>query len=245
MIRTTQRKILRKALITSVSLLLAVSCAPDSVPKGTIRLHFQATVGGEPLIFDRFLYPNPGGEGRYKIRSFLFYMSNVKLIGESDSHIESDSYHLARFDNANNTFTLELTDVPRQKYDRLEFAIGVDETANSSIESVGDLDPNSRMAWSWDVGYKFVLFEGGLDVGEAVLPLVYHVGFDESYTPVAFELSPFQEEASVNSIHFTVDIRRLFSGTSRIDMASLSTVKFDRQDARAIAGNLPRMISLK
>ena len=37
---------------------------------------------------------------------------------------------------------------------------------------------------------------------------------------------------------------RLFKGTSTIDMAELSTVKFDKRDAHAIAGNFVPMISL-
>ena len=242
---TIQRKYLLIALIILASSLLAVSYSlfiTRSVE--TVNLHFEAVVDGDPVVFDQLQYSNPGGEGQFKIRSFLFYLSNVKLIGDSENYIEADSYHLARFDNGN-AFTIELSDVPRQRYERIEFSIGVDETANNSIKPIGDLDPNSRMAWSWDVGYKFLLFEGGIELNEALLPLVYHVGFDENYKSMAFNLDQARYEGPLKSAYFKVDIMRLFTGATTIDIAELSTVKFDKLDAQVIANNYARMIALK
>jgi hypothetical protein len=36
-------------------------------------------------------------------------------------------------------------------------------------------------SWTWEVGYKFVLFEGTLVRGNGSVPLVYHIGFEENY----------------------------------------------------------------
>ena len=44
------------------------------------------------------------------------------------------------------------------------------------------------MAWNWEVGYKFFLFEGVMDLGKTFLPLGCHVGFDENYKTSAFDL---------------------------------------------------------
>jgi hypothetical protein len=43
---------------------------------------------------------------------------------------------------------------------------------------------------------------------------------------------------------FTVDVMALFTGKVTIDMTALPNVKFDRDDARLIAGNYREMISL-
>ncbi len=232
--------------ITLAALLLAVSYAfLNTRSMETVSLYFEAVVDDDPLLFDQLLYPNPGGEGDFKIRSFLFYLSNIKLIGDSENYIEADSYHLARFDNENNSFTVELDKVPRQRYERIEFSIGVDATANNSINSIGDLDPNGRMAWSWDVGYKFILFEGGLDLNEALLPLVYHVGFDENYKSMAFNLDQTSYDDRLQAAYFKVDIMRLFTGATTIDMSELSDVKFDKTDAQVIANNFEKMITMK
>ena len=120
----------------------------------------------------------------------------------------------------------------------------MDEVANSSIESVGDLDPNSRMAWSWDVGYKFILFEGGLSLEDELVPLVYHVGFDENYRPRSFKLDEPLFAQRSDSLTFKVDVMKLFEGASTIDMSALSNVKFDRSDARLLAANYETMITL-
>src|SRR5262249_50709953 len=143
----------------------------------------------EPLIFNAARYRNPGGEGRFKVRDFQFFLSNIRLLGASGAYAEPDSYHLVRFDGAEPGFVILLRDVPHRNYERIEFGVGVDAAANKSLAQRGDLDPNGRMAWTWEVGYKFVLFEGLLERGDVRQALVYHVGFDESYTLVSTALN--------------------------------------------------------
>src|SRR5262245_5726711 len=153
-----------------------------------LALYFHPFVGPEPLVLNEGRYPNPGGEGRFKVRDFQFFLSNIRLVSATGAYVESDSYHLVRFDGEEPAFAIVLNDVPRRNYQRIEFGIGVDAAANRSLESRGDLDPNGRMAWTWEVGYKFVLFEGTLLRGDASIPLVYHVGFDENYRIISTEL---------------------------------------------------------
>jgi hypothetical protein len=132
-----------------------------------------------------------------------------------------------------------LRDVPRRDYERIEFGIGVDAAANRSLTPRGDLDPNGRMAWTWEVGYKFVLFEGALVRGNASDPLVYHVGFNENYRLVSTELHGEPLDSRTARLDFRVDILRLFQGSATVDMAALPDVKFDRADAALLARNLP------
>jgi len=208
-----------------------------------LSLHFHAFVGPEPLVLDQIRYPNPGGDGQFKVRDFQLFLSNLRLVGDAGAWAETDSYHLARFDDAGDGYVIVLPDVPRRDYDRIEFGIGVDAAANRSIEARGDLDPNGRMAWSWDVGYKFVLFEGALVLGETQYPLVYHVGFDENYQLVSADLEPGLLKGRDARLDFRVDVRRLFEGSATVDMAALPNVKFDRADAALLARNYGDMVS--
>ena len=169
-------------------------------------------------------------------------MSNIRLVSKDGVHEPPESYHLARFDNPTVSCEILLEGVPARDYERVEFALGVDADANGSLQSAGDLDPNGRMAWSWEVGYKFVLFEGALQVEEQVIPLVYHVGFDENYTPLSFTMDASVDPMSTTTLEFSVDVLQMFQGLETIDMATLSNVKFDRGDARLIGGNLSRMV---
>ena len=209
---------------------------------GTLTVELRAVVGDEPLTLNQVRYDNPGGAGRFKIRAFQFYLSNLRLVSPGGEYNEPDSYHLARFDNADNSYRIVLNGVPRRVYERIEFAIGVDPAANKSIAPIGDLDPNSRMAWNWEVGYKFILFEGGLELDDALVPLVYHVGFDENYKTVAIHLEePLFDEAQA-SLSLNVDVMKLFTARSVVDMTALSSVKFDKADAKLIADNYAHMI---
>jgi len=149
-----------------------------------------------------------------------------------------------RFDSASGKYLITLDDVPRQNYQKIEFGIGVDAAANGAITLSGDLDPNGRMAWSWDVGYKFVLFEGGLVLGDTQYPLVYHVGFDENYKQVSLELDLSLFDDPDARIELRTDLLQMFDGVQTVDMAVLPNVKFDRTDARLLADNYARMMSL-
>ncbi|MFB3077988.1 MAG: MbnP family protein, partial [Lysobacterales bacterium] len=141
-----------------------------SLQPATIHLRFTAGVGDKALVFNEPLYANPGGRGVFSVRDFLMYLSNIQLVGAAGTYNVPDSYHLARFDNASNTYEILIEAVPRDTYSRVILSIGLDEEANGSIATVGDLDPNSRMAWNWEVGYKFVLFEGFLLVDGDKMP---------------------------------------------------------------------------
>ena len=180
----------------------------------------------------------------FRIRDFQFFISNIELLGEKGVYRVPDSYYLARFDNSSTSYQIDLANVPQDWYSAITFSIGVDEVANGSIISVGDLDPNSRMAWNWEVGYKFLLFEGALIDGDTIRPLVYHVGFNENRKTLRFNLPEEVAPDSSDALLFTVDVLALFTGKNTVDMVALPNVKFDRDDARLLAGNYGTMISL-
>jgi hypothetical protein len=206
-------------------------------------LYFHPFVGPEPLVLNEFRYPNPGGEGHFKVRDFQFFLSNIRLVTASGAFAESDSYHLVRFDGEEPAFAIVLHDVPRRNYERIEFGIGVDAAANRSLVARGDLDPNGRMAWTWEVGYKFVLFEGALLCGNASDPLVYHVGFEENFRLISTELPREPLNSRPARLDFRVDVLRLFQASTTVDMAALPSVKFDRSDAALLARNFAAMVT--
>ena len=208
-----------------------------------LTLRFHPCVGAESLVTNELRYANPGGEGSFEVRDFQFFLSNIRLTGQTSAYAEPDSYHLLRFDGAQATYVIRLTDVPRGDYDRIEFGIGVDSAANRSIQPRGDLDPNGRMAWTWDVGYKFVLLEGTFVRDGVRKPLVYHVGFDENYRQISTGFDSGLLGMPDANLDFRVDLLRMFVGHATVDMAALSTVKFDRNDAALLARNYADMIS--
>jgi hypothetical protein len=208
-----------------------------------LALYFHPFVGPHPLVLNEGRYPNPGGEGSFKVRDFQFFLSNIRLLSATGAYAEPDSYHLVRFDGEDSAFVIVLHGVPRRSYDRIEFGIGVDPAANRSLASRGDLDPNGRMAWSWEVGYKFVLFEGALLRGNASEPLVYHIGFAENYRLISTDLRRKPPDNGRAQLDFRVDILRLFQGSINVDMAALPSVKFDRADAALLGRNFTHLVT--
>jgi hypothetical protein len=208
-----------------------------------LALYFYPFVGQEPLSLNEGRYLNPGGEGRFKVRDFQLFLSNIRLVSATGAYIEPDSYHLVRFDSDEPTFRIVLHGVQRRNYERIEYGIGVDVAANRSLAQRGDLDPNGRMAWNWEVGYKFVLFEGTLLRSDASDPLVYHVGFAENYRPISAALPRDAFDSRTVRLDFRVDILRLFQGSTNVDMAALPSVKFDRADAALLARNFAAMVT--
>ena len=215
-----------------------------SLQPASVHLRFIAVVGDEELVFDEHLYANPGGRGKFSVRDFLMYVSDIQLVGAEGTYSVPDSYHLARFDNESKTYEISIDQVPRDSYSRVTLSIGVDQEANESFAPVGDLDPNGRMAWNWEVGYKFILFEGSLVVDGERRPLVYHVGFSENRKTLHFDLSDPELVWSPEGLEFEVDLMSLFEGPQTIDMQELSSVKFDSTDAGVLASNYASMISL-
>jgi hypothetical protein len=202
------------------------------------------SVAGQALVFNRAIYANPGGEGLFRIRDFQVYLSNIVLHGADGNFEEKDSYHLVRFDGPGGQFNITLKDVPASEYSSITFSIGLDEKINTSIQSIGDVDPNSRMAWNWEVGYKFMLFEGALLTNETLIPLVYHVGFAENRRDVSIAFETPLRPGTQSVVALILDLMVPFSAESTIDMRTLSTVKFDRTDAAQLADNYAGMVSL-
>ncbi len=239
----SRRKIWVLTFLVTLTLAGAAGWWYRSHQPGTLVLRLHATADHEPLVYNRFDYDNPGGDGQFRVRDFQFFVSNIRLVSKDGVYEPVETYYLARFDNPAVSYEIVLNNVPARDYNQVEFALGVDAEANGSLRSVGDLDPNGRMAWSWEVGYKFILFEGALQLNEHVIPLVYHVGFDENYTPLSFSMGAPVEPLSTSVIEFSVDVLQMFKSHQTVDMATLSSVKFDKDDARLIAGNLTQIIT--
>ncbi|ARD42970.1 MbnP family protein [Colwellia sp. PAMC 21821] len=244
-------------LILAATLVVAIAWH-RTLPQD-LTLRFHPYVGDKPLVLNNQSYKNPGGDGEFTIRDFQLFISNITLAFPNNTINEEESYHLVRFDGDSTFDQIVIPSIKIQNLRKLSLGIGIDPKANGAILFSGDLDPNSRMAWNWQVGYKFLLVEGTLALRESQLPLVYHIGFDDSYTELNFDITP---EINVKNgvINFNIDLRRLFQKSSKkakslkkqeskqdieyIDMSEMSHVKFSPRDVKAIAIGFQDFISM-
>jgi len=255
---TVNKKIVLGGILLLALMLVVVSILLRPAPQD-LTLRFHPFVGDKPLRLNTQSYKNPGGEGEFTIRDFQLFISNIVLSFPTNPIYEQESYHLLRFDGKNTFGQLVIPKINLSNLSQLSFGIGIDPKANGSLMFSGDLDPNSRMAWNWQVGYKFLLLEGTLTVNNQQLPLVYHIGFDESYSELNFDLA--KEDMTGNGvINFKIDLRRLFQSSDTdskqltnlkpankveyMDMSEIPHVKFSPDDVKAIAAGFHDFISL-
>ncbi len=232
-------------IVGLISVLLLISVAivwHNTVPK-QLTLRLYPFLGSQPLVLNNEKYHNPGGEGVFTIRDFQFFISNLVLRSKRNNYTELESYHLARFDVGKAYYEIVISEISVSDFQQLVFSIGIDSTANGTIVIAGDLDPNNRMAWNWQVGYKFLLLEGSLYSQMKQQPLVYHIGFNESYTRLKFPLNS-TIVSNDGIIKLKVDILALFDQAEPIDMNEIPKVKFDPEDVAKIAKGFQHFISL-
>lgn len=234
--------------IKSILIVALIQSCTTSPKYQTIVLSFRANVDGHPLVLGSERYQNPNGMGEFTIENFKLYVSNIVLIDlpTGNVHKEKDSYHLLRFDSQEGVYNVTIDSVALTDFDSLYFFIGVDSAKNTSIDNVGDLDPNSQMAWNWNVGYKFVVMEGNYyKQGDGrPTPLVFHIGFSENYRQLTFKIDS-RYVRSNEPINFDVNISAMFGAPNKINFDTLSSVTFNRSKARLVAGNFANMVHLR
>ncbi|WP_299703907.1 MbnP family protein [uncultured Pontibacter sp.] len=226
-----------KLLFTLALALPLASCSDDEdePATGTVQVAVQHTVGSQGLQADE-TYTSPSGDS-YMVQKLRFYLSNVKLISQDGRTVytQPDSYHLITLDGKAG---FSLDEVPAAVYTKMEFAIGVDEARNHSIDQFGDLDPSNDMVWDWTTGYKFLSLEGLYTGDTKNGGLVFHIGEDSNYKVFTLELpQPLDlRQRPTGNLRLVTDVNELFRNPHLIDFDELNTA-MGGENARKIVEN--------
>lgn len=188
-----------------------VACSSDEATETqSLTLTFQVMADGEMVDFETGKYQTEAGQ-QMSFERIRVYLSQVKLLGENDQvvYTEPESYHLLSFDATNGTVSFTLDEVPvgNDPIVAIQMGVGVDATANSSIDQVGDLDPTNGMAWDWNTGYKFLLLEGRYFPKDDELgkEIKMHIGTDKNYFVQTWTLETPWSQTAAHTIPFVVD----------------------------------------
>jgi hypothetical protein len=223
--------------------LACISCKKEHTPvlKGNVHLNFIHEVNGQPLLLADKQYTNRAGNN-YRVEKIKYYMSNIELV-KADGAVTKipDSYYLIEETGLDKRTLLELKNVPVATYASLSFMIGVDSARNFSTEMVGDLNPNSDMAWNWVSGYKFLLLEGKfITPTQATGALVYHIGGNSSLRRITFNSIanglPVQA-GKTSELGIGADINQIFDSKNSIDLNQTNAVMQPGLEASKIADN--------
>lgn len=230
--------------------------APTPTPNnpattGSVALHFENMVGDSALVLNTQNYVNANGD-TFKISKFDYYISNIKLLKAGVvKYAEAESYHLLKQSDLT-SLEFNLSGVPVDNYDAIQFMIGVDSTRNVSGAQTGALDPANGMFWSWSSGYIMLKFEGSSPQSPNSGNLLLHVGGFSGVNSSLRIASPAFSGATANvsetvtpEIHFKVDVLEMFTTPTNTNFATSHTVHMPGAAAKAIADNYADMITVE
>lgn len=232
---------MKQLLYLALFAIVLVSCKkdkpdpdPDPIdPAGqtTLRIKINAFYENEPLVFGQ-TYHNISN---YRVnvtdlRMYLAHIYGVRSGGETVSFSDIEFANLT-----NGEVTLSLGTVPSGNYSEFGFGLGVPEEMNSPanpnfsiavFSSDHPLSQNNGMYWTWQTGYRFVIFDGKYDTdpdgtGLLIPGYSFHTGKDESYRNVVFPNASFTVEANKqNTVYLDLHVDRFYySETDTIDLA--------------------------
>lgn len=134
-----------------------------------------------------------------------------------------------------------ILEVPKGRYSKIGFTVGVDSIYNVTGVQTGDLDPAKAMFWTWQTGYIHVKVEGNSPQSKAPFKkFTYHIGgYKHPFnTNRRITLDYTNNNRPVN---INVDLQPLFNVISVKDNAGIMS---PNQAAINMADALPLMFSL-
>ena len=215
----------------------------------TIKIHFINMVGKSPVVLGSTAYINPFRE-KYTITKLKYYVTNVSLIGNSDSMKENDSYHLVD-ENVKESQSFSFN-VPAGNYNSLQFLLGVDSLHNVSGAQSGDLDPTKDMFWTWNSGYVMAKMEGNSPASKLVnQKYEYHIGGYAGPYNVTKEIELKLGEKSVNiaagktiEIFIIANIEAWWQNPNNIKISETAIITTPGKNALAMSQNYSKMFSI-
>lgn len=248
--------------IASAIATLFASCSKetsfDNNTTGKVKIKFDHIAHGKKFVLDTELYTNNSGE-TYTVSMLKYYISNIKLTkinGEVYEVPQKDSYFL--IDESKTESLQPIISVPEGEYRSLQFNLGIDSATNvQPLEGrLGVLDiANNDMYWSWNSGYIFFKLEGSSTAATSQdKKFRYHIGlYGGMNSPtvnnnkiIKLDLTnagtaKVQQNLSAD-IHLITDIGQVFNGSTKISIASNSTV-MTTGPHQAIANNYAGMFT--
>lgn len=202
---------------------------PPACPEcGTLRLHVVPEWEGAPLtLFSEYTNVT---DYRTTVELLKMYFSEIRLMSSSGSVPVTD---VALF-NLDGPRQAEWS-VPVGTYDSFHTGLGVPEYLNHTDPAIYPVDHplgiNSGTNWTWNSGYRFVMFEGRYDADpQSTDPLTdsysIHTGLDTCYS--LLDLSPSTPISITRNgiteltIHVAVD-RFFYSATDTVDLSFENT----------------------
>lgn len=248
-------KRLQVFIILCAGLLLCTCQKPyeEDAPKtGTITITFTNVIKANPVGLNSTLHSNAFGE-TYKISKLKYYVSNVSTYFSGVINAaEKESYHLIDESKpASLTFSFA---APVNKYNTLQFMLGVDSLRNVSGAQTGALDPLNDMFWTWNSGYIMAKMEGTSPQSTQVNNnMEYHIGgfsgVNSALRNIIFQLPAAAvidvREGKTSTIIIEADFDKWWQNPNDLKIADNAVCVSPGTLAKKFADNYADMFTLK
>ena len=190
----------------------------ETVNPPAVRVNFLNRVGDSTIVAGHF-YDRDGGEP-FSLDLFKYYISHAALVNDAGDTLYLNEHTLIdEFDANRRGFSSNpsIEGLSSNHFNKIIFALGVDQLHNTSGDQAGDLDPVYGMIWTWSTGYIFLKHEGQfLSSNGSEVPLLYHLGTVKAFTPVTLPVDIHLENEKQFNINVKFDLNRMYSAVNNI-----------------------------
>ncbi len=222
--------------------------------KGNLSLEFDNSYGDSDLILNTTSYLANETE-KIKISKVTYIISNIRLEkadGTIFTYPKNDSYFIVD-EFVNSSQFISLSNIPEGDYTKITFGIGVDqEKYLEGATGQGNfltLAQDAEMMWSWQAGYKFLVFEGEYTSINSPTPsaFAFHMGSHgkvlDNYREVTLSLpnSARIRTDKIPEIHVVSNVFYILSGSTKFLLDEGSQIHVDALKSPKIANNTSEM----
>lgn len=222
--------------------------------EGNVTLEFDNAYNNSDLLLETAPYSANNTE-KIKINKVKYIVSNIRLetaTGSVFTYPKNESYFIVDESVEASQF-ITLKNVPEDDYTKVTFGIGVDqEKYLEGATGQGDFLAKAQeagMMWSWQAGYKFMVFEGTYTSENTTTEtaFAFHMGSHgtavDNYKEVSLDLT---NSARIRTdltpvIHIVSDVSNILDGTTKFLLDDAAQIHVDGVKSPQIATNVSGM----
>ncbi|WP_299014831.1 MbnP family protein [uncultured Polaribacter sp.] len=250
-----------KYLTATVVALTITACSSNETEilegEGSLTLEFDNAYKTSDLLLKTTPYKANETE-QIKISKVKYIVSNVRLEtsdGTVFTYPKNESYFIVNEEVTASQF-ITLNNIPEEDYTKLTFGIGVDqEKYLEGATGQGDflsLAKDAGMMWSWQAGYKFMVFEGVYTSTNTVeeTAFAFHMGSHgsalDNYKEVTLDLtnSARVRVDATPEIHVVADVANILQGNTKFMLDDAAQIHVDGVKSPQIATNVNGMFTI-
>lgn len=235
-----------------------VSCSSNDEEsisgEGNLIIEFDNSYAGSDLILNASTY-NAVDTEKIKISAVKYIVSNIRLEDENGNVYtvpKNESYFIVD-ESSESSQMIDISGVPAGNYTKITYGVGVDqEKYLEGAEGQGNFLTQAQdagMMWSWQAGYKFLVFEGVYtsETTTAETAFAFHMGSHGSSVDNYKEVSlTFPSTARVRTdlspiVHVVANLSNILDGTTQFMLDDAPQIHVDAVKSPQIATNASNM----